>query len=70
MNGDDVPLGASPRNDGRCSFLVWAPRAGRVEVDLQSAAPRRFPLERCDRGYHYREVPALPGDLYTLSLDG
>jgi maltooligosyltrehalose trehalohydrolase len=70
MNGDDVPLGASPRNDGRCSFLVWAPRAGRVEVDLQSAAPRRFPLERCDRGYHHREEPALPGDLYTLSLDG
>jgi maltooligosyltrehalose trehalohydrolase len=41
-----------------------------VEVDLQNAAPRRFPLERRDRGYHYREVAALPGDLYTLSLDG
>ena len=70
MSGEEIPLGAVWRGSGQCGFLVWAPRAERVELDFPGAAPRRFTLEPRGRGYHYREVPAMPGDRYTLSLDG
>jgi maltooligosyltrehalose trehalohydrolase len=70
MNVEGIPLGAAWRSNGQCSFLVWAPRAERVELNLEGAAPLRFRLERRDHGYHYGEAPAVPGDLYTLTLDG
>jgi maltooligosyltrehalose trehalohydrolase len=64
-----VPLGASPTGDGACRFLVWAPRAERVEVHLVSPRERVEPLERRDGGYHYavlEDVP--PGSLYFYRL--
>ncbi len=70
MKAEETSLGASWRGDGTCGFLVWAPLAERVEVDLGGDAPRRFPLRRGERGYHYGEASALPGDLYTFCLDG
>ena len=45
-------LGATYYPDGRCRFLVWAPRAERVEVRQLSPLERVVPLERLPRGYH------------------
>ncbi len=45
-------LGATFYREGRCRFLVWAPRAERVEVRLLSPRERVVPLERLPQGYH------------------
>ena len=70
----DVQLGATSSAEGRCRFLVWAPRAHRVEVALldRSGAPEaRLPMERVDRGYHLLETDgAGPGTRYRYVLDG
>jgi hypothetical protein len=38
MRPEESPLGADLRTDGECGFLVWVPRAGQVQVDLQGEA--------------------------------
>ena len=66
-----LSLGATPLGDGRCRFLVYAPKAERVEVRLLSPRERTVPLARDDRGYHRgvaEEAP--PGALYLYRLDG
>ncbi len=66
-----LELGATPLGDGRCRFLVYAPKAKNVEVRLLSPRGRIVPLERDDRGYHRavaEDVP--PGTLYLYRLDG
>ncbi len=66
----DASLGATWRPGGDCGFLVWAPRAKRVQVELEGDSARRLDLEPGERGYHYGESAAAPGQLYTLRLDG
>jgi len=64
-------LGASPRPDGRCDFLVWAPKHERVEVHILEPRDRMLPLQPLDQGYHYalaQDVP--PGALYRFRLSG
>jgi maltooligosyltrehalose trehalohydrolase len=66
-----LSLGATPLGDGRCRFLVYAPRAERVEVRLLLSEERTVPLTRDEHGYHRgvaEEVP--PGALYLYRLDG
>jgi len=41
-----VKLGATLKEGSRCEFLVWAPKADRVEVQIVSPFERRLPLER------------------------
>ena len=75
------PLGATWRSDGVTSFVVWAPRARRVEVVLESdgaatstdggARPttRAVPLTRGRTGYHQGELADTPpGTHYRYRL--
>ena len=45
-------LGATYYGDGRCRFLVWAPRAERVEIRQLSPQERSAALEKLPQGYH------------------
>ena len=44
-------LGATYYGDGRCRFLVWAPRAERVEIRQLSPQERSAALEKLPQGY-------------------
>jgi len=61
-------LGATYLGDGRCRFLVWAPRTERAEVLL---AGERVEMERGSNGYFHPEVWGVePGTRYRFGLDG
>jgi maltooligosyltrehalose trehalohydrolase len=45
-------LGATYYGDGRCRFLVWAPRAERVEIRQLSPQKRSAALDKLPQGYH------------------
>src|SRR5687767_9670147 len=63
-------LGATHRHDGKTEFLVWAPKASRVELRLLNP-DRILPMEKADRGYFHLNVgDAPPGTLYFFRLDG
>ena len=51
----------------RTSFQVWAPRAGRVEVEVNA---ERHAMSPGERGWWRAEVPAGPGAEYAYVLDG
>jgi maltooligosyltrehalose trehalohydrolase len=64
-------LGAIYQGDGRCAFLLWAPKAERAEVRIVAPADRLIPMERDDRGYHRVLADGVePGSLYLYRLDG
>jgi len=68
---NDLDLGATPVGEGRSRFLVYAPKAKKVEVRLLSPRETTFTLTRDDLGYHRGvadDVP--PGALYLYRLDG
>ena len=49
----DPRLGATIVPDEGCSFLVWAPKAERVEVHLLDPVDEFLELEPGDRGYFH-----------------
>ena len=71
-------LGASPREGGRCEFLVWAPAAERVEVLLvddpraeKQCNEEPLSLEKVDRGYFHAIFEDIgPKTRYFYLLDG
>ena len=64
-------LGATYLGSGRCHFLVWAPTAERVELQIVSSGDRCVPLERAGLGYHKAVVDNVePGILYGFRLNG
>ncbi|MGQ9687837.1 MAG: malto-oligosyltrehalose trehalohydrolase [Desulfobaccales bacterium] len=64
-------LGAEYLGNGRCRFLVWAPRAKRLEVRLIAPRERLVPLKKAAKGYFAAEVAGVePGALYFFRLDG
>ena len=67
---DGRRLGATPLADGRCSFVVWAPRPHQVEVVLDPEGSRRVePLHLADRGYHQAVIDAVDvGTRYRYRL--
>ena len=68
---DDRWLGATIVPDEGCSFLVWAPRAERVEVHLLDPVERSFELEPGDRGYFHATLRGVgAGTRYRFRLDG
>lgn len=71
MPGVGHKLGASYLGHGRGHFLVWAPRADRVEVHLVGPRERLLPLEKGARGYFAATLEGVePGSLYFFRLDG
>ena len=61
------PLGATPLDDGRVAFRVWAPRAGSLAVRVGGAVQE---LVDTGEGIHEGDAFAEPGDDYVLVLDG
>jgi maltooligosyltrehalose trehalohydrolase len=66
-----LTLGATYLGKDQCHFLVWAPRAGKVEVHLIHPRDRFIPLQPAARGYHAGMATGVrPGSLYFYRLDG
>ena len=68
----DLPLGANLTEDGSCSFLVWAPRAKAVTLEIETAPrPCRTEMAPLDNGY-FHCVARLETDTqrYFYVLDG
>ncbi len=64
-------LGATYLGQDRCRFLVWAPRAAKVDVHLVGPDDRYVPLTPVGRGYHQGMVDGVrPGRRYVYRLDG
>jgi maltooligosyltrehalose trehalohydrolase len=64
-------LGAVPTEENKCSFLVWAPRAKKVEVHTTSPDERTIAMQSSEHGYFYADVSDVPpGALYRYRLDG
>lgn len=64
-------LGANYLGERRCGFLVWAPRALRVEVHVVSPSEQSFPLRSRPGGFHSALVEKVePGARYFYRLDG
>lgn len=78
MSGEDSggtvnfkPAGAHLRDDGKCSFRLWAPRAKSVEVHLVEPSDRVVPLKAAELGYYHAEVSDVAaGARYFYRLDG
>jgi len=72
MSGErDDPLGATFLGEARCRFLVWAPRAEKVEVRILAPRPQTVALEKTSCGYHRAVVEGVePGALYIYRLNG
>jgi maltooligosyltrehalose trehalohydrolase len=65
----DEPLGATPCQDGRTSFRVWAPNATQVQLELPGG--RAVALEPRELGYHAVAVDgAPPGTRYRYRVNG
>ena len=63
-----LPIGGEVAPQGGVHFRVWAPRASRVEVDLDE---RRILLNPGPDGYHAGLVPGIrAGARYTYRLEG
>lgn len=67
---EPIRLGATPLEDGSCQFLVWAPKAHQVDVEIVGEQQRLVRLEPGQRGYFSGIVPETPvGTLYSYRLD-
>ncbi|HZE21526.1 MAG TPA: alpha-amylase family glycosyl hydrolase, partial [Desulfobaccales bacterium] len=68
---ESLTLGATYLGNDQTRFLVWAPRAQKVEVHLLGPDERLAPLTPGGRGYHLGRVDGVrPGSLYFYRLDG
>jgi maltooligosyltrehalose trehalohydrolase len=64
-------LGAMLAAENTCSFLVWAPRAKKVEVHITSPNETIIAMQSSEHGYFYADVANIsPGTLYRYRLDG
>jgi maltooligosyltrehalose trehalohydrolase len=67
---DKFPLGSTYLADGRCRFLVWAPKARTIVLEIVHPARGRIPLEAGERGYFHAVVDGIaPGARYFYILD-
>ena len=66
-----LPLGATYVGEGRCHFLVWAPKAERAEVHIVGSNDRMIAMDRWERGYHeVLSEGVTPGTRYFYRLNG
>jgi maltooligosyltrehalose trehalohydrolase len=65
-----TPLGAATFNENVCSFLVWAPRAGKVEIRVSKPRDREILMQAIGRGYFHAFVEDIAaGALYQYRLN-
>lgn len=70
-NSDQRPLGATILDSGKCSFLVWAPRAKQVEICILTPDQRTVAMTPLPFGYFCAELQGVePGAEYKYRLDG
>lgn len=63
-------LGAHCRENSGCDFLVWAPRAQRLELHLVAPGDRRLPMQQLPDGYFKAHVSDVaPGARYFYRLE-
>lgn len=63
-------LGARPIGEQRCEFLVWAPFAQAVDLQIQNSTPRFVPMQRNSDGYFFCTAGDVPaGTPYFYRLD-
>jgi len=63
-------LGAHLRENSGCDFLVWAPRAQRLQLHVVSPADRLLPMQRGSNGYFHLHADDLaPGALYFYRFE-
>ncbi|MGH9345456.1 MAG: malto-oligosyltrehalose trehalohydrolase [Terriglobia bacterium] len=66
-----VSLGATFLGEGRCRFLVWAPKSSSVDVLVLQPHPQRAPMQKKERGYFETVLENVPrGSLYRYVLEG
>jgi maltooligosyltrehalose trehalohydrolase len=66
----EIPLGAFCSGQNACRFLVWAPKAERVEVHLLAPDDRMVPMQRLERGYFFAHAENVStGALYRYRLN-
>ena len=66
-----APLGATRLSDGACQFLVWAPRAEKVEVHFKYPGERVVSMEPQGKGYFHAMVADVePNAIYLYRLNG
>ncbi len=64
------PLGAHFQGEQQCSFQVWAPKAGKLELCLEAPHERIVPLKPTGEGYHEALVEGVgPGTNYWFRLN-
>ena len=65
------PLGAVWSPEGACGFLLWAPKAEKVDVHLVHPGDRVIAMQPVDGGYFTAAVEEIaPGALYLYCLEG
>lgn len=68
-SASELALGANIMEDDTCSFLVWAPRASRVRLQLGAAGATEIPMAPIDHGYFHCVTRAPAGSPYLYVLD-
>jgi len=64
-------VGAEPAGDGSTHFRVWAPKAARIEVAVESSGDTEYhALDHEPGGYFSGSAPVGPGAVYRFRLDG
>jgi maltooligosyltrehalose trehalohydrolase len=65
------PLGAVRSPEGACGFLLWAPKAEKVDVHLVHPGDRMIAMQPIEGGYFTAAVEEIaPGALYRYCLEG
>lgn len=63
-------LGATVLGDGRCRFVVWAPKAKMIEVYVLAPNEQRVQLEQAPHGYFHGTLESVPpGSTYLYRID-
>ncbi|HVK59341.1 MAG TPA: alpha-amylase family glycosyl hydrolase, partial [Candidatus Kapabacteria bacterium] len=66
-----LSLGPDLREDGICSFAVWAPSAAQVELHIVSPRDQVISMAPLPAGYYRAEVKGIaPGTRYFYRLNG
>jgi maltooligosyltrehalose trehalohydrolase len=63
-------LGANPLSTGECHFLVWAPQAESVKLEILAPFRRSLAMQPLPRGYFRVAVEGAASCRYVYDLDG